>query len=78
MESAQGNISIESYCLVNHGYPPNTSSAHSPDRATVAYFLTSFENNYSDESISAIPGKSAAIVASSKAWAKSILLRTTL
>ena len=51
MESAQGNISIESYCLVNHGYPPNTSSAHSPDRATVAYFLTSFENKYSDESI---------------------------
>ena len=78
IEFAQGNISIESYSLVNQGYPPKTSSAHSPDKATVAYFLTSFANKYSYESTSAIPGKSAALVASSKACAKSILFNTIL
>ena len=55
----------------NQGYPPKISSAHSPIKETVFSFFTSLQNRYKEESTSAIPGISLAIIASFKEAASS-------
>lgn len=52
----QGNPSV--FCFLNQGYPPNSSSAHSPDKDTLCLREISFASYSIDESISAIPGAS--------------------
>ena len=68
----QGKVLLfKASSLKNQGYPAKISSEHSPDKHTVAYFFIFLQKSRKEESTSAIPGKSLAIIASSRVSASS-------